>query len=77
MAIKQVGAQDPELKNSPICESRDEEVEVPEQDEQGLARCHFNDQAFLHGDQVLSGETLLECDHGIWVEVGPVDSDHL
>lgn len=77
MAIKTVGAPDPELRNSPIGESREEEMELPEEHEPGLAYCYFNDESFAHGERVLSGETLLYCDHGVWIEVGPTDPDHL
>ncbi len=68
--LPQLGAQDPELKNSPIAEEMDEESrflreEVPEQ-----SVCFFNGEAYDDGAFVRSGEAVLRCDKGIWVDVG-------
>jgi hypothetical protein len=64
-----VGAQDPELQNSPIAIETDEEIEVLRQEMPGEPVCYFNGVAFPHGDLVNSAGTLLRCDYGIWVTV--------
>ncbi len=68
--LPQVGAPDPELKNSPIAEEIDEEsrslrLEVP-----GEPVCFFNGEAYDDGVFVRSGVAVLRCDKGIWVDVG-------
>jgi hypothetical protein len=72
----QVGAPDPDLKNSPIALETDEEFEVIKQEEPGEPVCYFNSKAFKHNTHVCSGDTLLRCDYGIWVRVGGCDPDN-
>jgi hypothetical protein len=70
--MPQVGAPDPELKNSPIVDhseydDRDGLTDV----ETESAGCHFNGAAFDIGDTVLSGSDVLECaPRGVWVRKG-------
>ena len=68
--IKDLGAPDPELKNSPISDESDEEFEVLRQElEENV--CYFNAQSFADGAYIQSGGTYLRCDKGIWVQTGP------
>jgi hypothetical protein len=60
--IPDVGAQDPELKNSPIALESDEVPDEP--------FCYFNSEAFPNGAVVKSGPMKLRCDLGIWVPIG-------
>jgi hypothetical protein len=64
---RQLGAQDPELKNSPIAWESDEDTEALREEIEDEPVCFFNDQVYSHGTVVSSGSTLLRCDHGIWV----------
>lgn len=74
--IPDVGAQDPERRNSPIAEEGDEDMEVLRQEVPGDAVCYFNDQTYWHGSYVRSGTALLHCDRGLWVSVGSSDPDN-
>jgi hypothetical protein len=71
-ALPQVGAPDPELKNSPIVDhseydDRDGLTDV----ELEAGVCHFNGEAFAIGDTVRSGSDVLECaPRGVWVRKG-------
>lgn len=75
MAIREVGAQDPNLGNSPIVgpvEDYDEaELGEPEIDDTIPQACLFNDERFAHGSYVRSGDTILHCENGVWTDVGP------
>lgn len=65
----QVGAADPERRNSPIQTDSEQSFElVREQVGDEAACCYFNDQSYAEGRYVLSGSTYLRCEHGIWVE---------
>jgi hypothetical protein len=69
--VAQVGAADPERRNSPLATDPEEEFELLREqvgDETGC--CYFNDVRYADGDEVLSGSTRLRCAQGIWVEVG-------
>ncbi len=72
----QVGAPDPELRNSPIIEETDEDYEVAGQALPGEAECHFNDQIYRDGQFVCSGNELLRCQRGAWVREGSCDPEH-
>ncbi len=64
----QVGAPDPELKNSPIFDEY-EELSLDMELEAGV--CYFNDVSYPIGAYVLSGSELLQCDgRGVWVRKG-------
>jgi hypothetical protein len=66
--VFQVGAPDPELKNSPVFDEYDEpslDLEV----ETGV--CYFNSVAYPVGQFVLSGSEMLHCEErGVWVRRG-------
>lgn len=72
----QVGAQDLELRNSPVSEDADEESEILKQEVPGEPLCYFNDQSYSNGIYVCSGNALLRCDYGIWVRTGSCDADN-
>ena len=66
-----VGAPDPELKNSPILEfesSEDENFDLDQ--ETGI--CYFNNTRYAIGQYITSGSALLRCsERGVWIRVGP------
>jgi hypothetical protein len=67
----QVGAADPERRNSPIQTDPEQSFElIREQVGDEAAGCYFNDVRFGEGALVASGSTHLRCEHGIWVEIG-------
>ena len=67
----QVGAADPERRNSPIQTDPAQSFELlREQVGDEAAGCYFNNLPYPEGSHVLSGSTFLRCDHGIWVEAG-------
>jgi hypothetical protein len=68
--LPQVGAQDPELKNSPVAEEMDEDSRYLREEVPGEPVCFFNGEAYDDGALVKSGESVLRCDRGIWVDVG-------
>jgi hypothetical protein len=77
MTIQDVGAQDPELRNSPIAE------EALEPDDPTLSQdapedrfCYFNGERFQDGTVVRSGTAMLRCDRGMWIPAGPGDPDN-
>jgi len=68
----QVGAPDPERKNSPILDddSFSEDLTFDFEPETGV--CYFNGQAYPIGEYVCSGNELLRCEErGVWVKKGP------
>jgi len=67
-SIPQVGAQDPELPNSPIAEEEDEDTDVVRQQVPGEPVCYFNGSSYKHGEYVMSGTQVLKCSYGVWVE---------
>lgn len=72
--IPQVGAPDPELRNSPIFDVEDEEIPSELDVETGV--CYFNNVAYTLGAYVLSGNELLRCEErGVWVREGEMRSD--
>ncbi len=72
--IPQVGAPDPERRNSPILDEEDEELATEIEVETGV--CYFNDQEYPLGSYVRSGDELLRCEErGVWVRVGEVRPD--
>ncbi len=67
----QVGASDPERRNSPIQTDPEQSFELLwEQVGDESAGCYFNDVYYGDGSDVLSGKTYLRCERGIWVEIG-------
>ena len=73
-SIPQVGAQDPDLKNSPIAEEEDEDTDVVRQQVPGEPVCFYNGTGYKHGTYVVSGSQLLKCTYGVWVESGSADA---
>jgi len=66
--LPQLGAPDPELKNSPIVDE-DEEPSLDLELETGV--CYFNNVAYPLGQYVLSGSEVLRCSNrGVWVRSG-------
>ncbi|ROR34401.1 hypothetical protein [Inmirania thermothiophila] len=72
----QVGAPDPELRNSPIIEDTAEDFEVVGQELDELPVCYFNGVAYRHGQFVCSGTELLRCMRGSWIRAGSCDPDN-
>lgn len=69
--LPQVGAADPERRNSPLESDPEEDFELlREQVGDEAGSCYFNDVRYGDGDEVLSGDTRLRCERGIWVEAG-------
>ena len=76
MPIEDVGAQDPELRNSPIApEALDPDPTLRQQAAESTF-CYFNGRVFDNGVMVKSGTGMLRCDRGIWVPAGPADPDN-
>jgi hypothetical protein len=69
-ATEDLGAQDPERKNSPVAWEADDDTETLREAVPDEAVCHFNDSSYTHGTVVSSGSVLLRCDHGVWVPAG-------
>lgn len=70
--IPQVGAPDPELRNSPIIDESeyDEHAASPDLELEAPV-CYFNDEAFPLRAYVQSGTEVLQCsDRGVWVRKG-------
>jgi hypothetical protein len=72
-SIPQVGAQDPELENSPIAVEDDLDTDVVRQQVPGEPVCYYNGTSYTHGQFVASGSQVLKCSYGIWVESGSTD----
>lgn len=65
-----VGAQDPELENSPIVDYDVEELEYTDYEMERTV-CHFNGAPYPLGSYVCSGGELLRCEEGsVWVRKG-------
>ena len=71
--VVQVGAPDPELRNSPIVEETDENYEIAAQTLPDEPLCFFNGHAYRHDQFVCSGSELLRCFRGAWVQEGSCD----
>lgn len=66
----QVGAPDPELRNSPIFDEDDDEM-LSFDLELETGACFFNNERYALGDYVKSGNELLHCNgRGVWVRTG-------
>jgi hypothetical protein len=72
-SLPQVGAPDPELRNSPIADEEDEDTDVVRQQLPGAAVCYFNGAEFVHGTYVASGSQVLRCSYGVWIDSGSAD----
>ena len=73
-SLPQVGAPDPELRNSPIADEEDEETDVVRQQLPGAAVCYFNGTSYPNGAYVASGSQVLRCSYGVWIDSGSADS---
>lgn len=69
--MKDLGAPDPERKNSPIVWEEDDDTETLRESIPGEPVCFFNDEAYAHGSTIKSGTALFRCDYGLWVPAGP------
>lgn len=66
----QVGAADPERRNSPVQIDPEQSYELlREQVGDEAAGCYFNDVRYEEGALVMSGTRCLRCERGIWVEL--------
>jgi hypothetical protein len=72
---KQLGALDPERKNSPVAWEADDDTETLREAVPDGAVCFFNDVAYSHDTVVSSGSVRLRCDHGVWLPAGPAGED--
>ncbi len=64
-----VGAPDPEQRNSPIFDTDDDKMSLDLEFEEGV--CYFNNQTYNIKDYVCSGNELLRCEErGVWVREG-------
>jgi hypothetical protein len=70
--IPQVGAPDPELRNSPIIDEAEYDEHAGGRDlELEAGACYFNGERFAIGEYVLSGSEVLRCsERGVWVRQG-------
>ena len=74
--VPQVGAPDPERRNSPIQTDPEQSFELlREQVGDEAAGCYFNGSQYGEGRRVMSGSTCLRCERGIWVEAGTENSE--
>lgn len=72
--LPQVGVMDTELKNSPVAwEFDDNSDTVRQQLSEEEQVCFFNGREFGHRSCVSSGTQVLQCRHGVWVEMGSSD----
>jgi hypothetical protein len=75
--LPQVGAPDPELRNSPIIDESEYDEHAASRDlelEEGV--CYFNGEPYEIGAYVRSGSELLQCSgRGVWVSKGEKRSD--
>jgi hypothetical protein len=74
--VSDLGAQDPEARNSPVAWETDEDMETLREAVPGEPICYFNGQAYEHDTVIKSGAVLLRCDHGLWVPAGSSDTDN-
>lgn len=68
--VPDVGAPDPELKNSPVADFDTDELEFADLETETDV-CFFNGIRYPVGDYVCSGNQLLRCEKGgVWVPEG-------
>lgn len=72
----QVGAPDPDLRNSPIIEDTDYDYVEQGQQLPEAPVCYFNGSTFHDGEYVCSGNELLKCMRGSWTRMGSCDPDN-
>jgi hypothetical protein len=71
--VPSVGAMDPELRNSPIAEEFDEDADDVRLQAPVEPVCYFNNKAYANDAFVRSGDSMLRCRYGVWIETGPAD----
>ena len=71
---EQLGAQDPDRKNSPVAWESEEDVDALRETIPDEPGCFFNDRPYTQGTVVSSGSVLLRCEDGIWIPAGTTDS---
>ena len=71
-----LGAQDPELKNSPVAWEADEDTDALREQAPGAAVCYFNSDAYEQDTVIKSGDVLLRCSYGLWFPVASSDPDN-
>ncbi|GMR17691.1 MAG: hypothetical protein BMS9Abin33_0084 [Gammaproteobacteria bacterium] len=65
-----VGAPDPELRNSPIFDDSDRDFLSLDLELESNA-CYFNNKKYTLGDDVCSGNEMLRCnERGVWIRYG-------
>ncbi len=73
----QVGAPDPEMRNSPIFDhSADNEQSGADVESVEFASCQFNNVDYSNGTLVCSGDEMLRCERGKWLRIGSCDQDN-
>jgi len=71
--ILDLGAQDPELENSPIETHGNPDDEFSEAAPIDEEFCIYNGNRYPSGTYVRSGTAVLRCEHGVWVDSAPSD----
>jgi hypothetical protein len=70
--LQQVGAPNPDLRNSPIVDESEYGEQAGSRDlelQEGV--CYFNGNAYTIGARVQSGSELLQCtEDGVWTRIG-------
>jgi hypothetical protein len=74
--VRNVGAMDPQLRNSPIAQEFDEDSDTMLQQMPGEPVCYFNGHEFRNDVYVRSGAQLLKCRYGVWIDAGSGDPDN-
>jgi hypothetical protein len=70
--LSNVGAPDPELRNSPILDDEEEESLDAELES---ASCYFNGVSYAIGEYLRSGDEVLRCvGRGVWVRQEEIES---
>lgn len=77
ISIPNVGAPDPEKRNSVIIdESAADDLDGVDPDSVEFASCEFNSVNYPSGRYVCSGDEMLRCEKGKWLRVGSCDPDN-
>jgi hypothetical protein len=74
--ILDLGAQDPELRNSPVAWESDDDTDALREQSPGATVCYFNDTEYDLDTIIKSGDSLLRCSYGLWVPVASSDPDN-
>ena len=74
-SIPHVGAQVPEMKNSPIVDDTDDEIYVVGQEVEEQPCCYYNNTSYDDGSYVNTGADVLVCNKGLWIYQSSSDPD--